>query len=75
MLVAMGLSRRETREGERALGLGQAACKSCSAADKPVEFKAGPGCGRPAVMRLLIQQASWCCGPEPREAGKPRGGI
>lgn len=28
----------------------------------------------PAVMRLLIQQASWCCRPEPRAAAKPQGG-
>lgn len=25
-------------------------------------------------MRLLIQLASWCCGPECREAGKPHEG-
>lgn len=48
--------------------------KSRSAVDKPRGVQSWPGCGLLAVMRLLIQQASWCCGPERGRLGSPREG-
>lgn len=71
---ASGMEGRGWR-GERA-GPGPAASKPCSShGPAPAEFKAGPrrGCG--AVMRLLIQPASWCCRAEQREAGSPGMGL
>lgn len=66
-----GASSTEGREG-RASWAGARPCVNSSVrVDKPRGVQSWPRCGLWVVMRLLIQQASWCCCPEPGRLGSP----